>query len=346
MGNYLDNWLESVDYEQLKKKIDSRKVFIWGAFSNGKKVRNELENRGIYIYGYIDSHKGESLYDNLPIYKIENISETDSFVIVAVEGVRKPIVDSLQKCFKGNENVQWVYIFKLIPKITLVELSGYYEDIYGNKIFIEDENLKCRVELLGWNNVVEIGKNFQAMGTIRISFGGNVQIGNNVMLDKDTEINASNGGKVYLGESCNCAKESRIITQGAKIEIERCTSMGYRFYCLAGSNSYIKIGEDGMISHDVSVLATGGHSILDLERKENISKEGEEYCIIGRHVWIGKGATIMYNARIGEGSIIGANSLVKLKCDKNCIIGGNPGKVIRENATWDRRMNVDFEDVF
>ena len=81
----------------------------------------------------------------------------------------------------------------------------------------------------------------------------------------------------------------------------------------------------------------------DIQTRKNINSSREirkkRKVIIGNHVWIGIRVTVLYNTLIGDGSIIGAESLVKSKIPNNCIAAGNPAKVIKKNVTWCR-----FED--
>lgn len=50
---------------------------------------------------------------------------------------------------------------------------------------------------------------------------------------------------------------------------------------------------------------------------------------IEKNVWIGEGVVILPNVRIGENSIIGANSVITKDIPKNSVVGGNPVKIIR-----------------
>lgn len=52
--------------------------------------------------------------------------------------------------------------------------------------------------------------------------------------------------------------------------------------------------------------------------------------IIGNDVWIGNSATIMQGIKIGDGAIIGTNSLVTKNVAPYTIVGGNPAKEIRQ----------------
>ncbi|WP_404821566.1 acyltransferase [Brevundimonas guildfordensis] len=58
---------------------------------------------------------------------------------------------------------------------------------------------------------------------------------------------------------------------------------------------------------------------------------------IGDHVWIGAGARILKNARIGKGSIVAAVSLVAGKDYPPCsLIAGSPAVVKRSGTSWTR----------
>ena len=52
--------------------------------------------------------------------------------------------------------------------------------------------------------------------------------------------------------------------------------------------------------------------------------------IIGNNVWIGEGAAILSGVKIGEGSIIGTNSVVLKDIPPNSIAVGSPAKVIKK----------------
>lgn len=62
---------------------------------------------------------------------------------------------------------------------------------------------------------------------------------------------------------------------------------------------------------------------------------------IGNNVWIGENACILLGVVIGDGCIIGANSVVTREVKPNCIVAGAPAKVIKvydeEKKMWMRR---------
>jgi carbonic anhydrase/acetyltransferase-like protein (isoleucine patch superfamily) len=55
-------------------------------------------------------------------------------------------------------------------------------------------------------------------------------------------------------------------------------------------------------------------------------------CFIGHRCLIGMGATILDNAEVGDGCIIGAHTLIPkgMKIPPNSLVIGTPGKVVRE----------------
>lgn len=60
----------------------------------------------------------------------------------------------------------------------------------------------------------------------------------------------------------------------------------------------------------------------------NVKSKGD--TVIGNDVWIGNNATIMQGIKIGDGAIIGTNSLVTKDVPAYTIVGGNPAKEIRK----------------
>ncbi len=52
--------------------------------------------------------------------------------------------------------------------------------------------------------------------------------------------------------------------------------------------------------------------------------------VVGNDVWIGQNVTVLPGVHIGDGAVIGANSLVSKDIPPYCIAGGNPCRVIRK----------------
>ena len=52
--------------------------------------------------------------------------------------------------------------------------------------------------------------------------------------------------------------------------------------------------------------------------------------IIGNNVWIGDKATVLPGVSIGDGAIIGANSVVTKDVPAFSVVAGNPAKIIKK----------------
>lgn len=89
-----------------------------------------------------------------------------------------------------------------------------------------------------------------------------------------------------------------------------------------------------MVSLNVSILNNDAHSIFDIYTNSQINKEN--IITIKSHVWLGIKSTVLSSAEIGEGSIVGANSVVNKKFPNNCTIAGSPAKLLRKNIAWER----------
>ncbi|MGR3460588.1 MAG: acyltransferase [Alterinioella nitratireducens] len=119
-------------------------------------------------------------------------------------------------------------------------------------------------------------------------------------------------------------------------KIPRSIRIGDNFSC--GSmiiNAYdadIEIGDDVLISSNVSIRTHDMHMILDAETGAVLNPA--KPVIIEDHVWIGESVKIMPGVRIGRDSVIGIGTVVTRDVPPGCVFAGVPGKVRREGVTW------------
>ena len=97
---------------------------------------------------------------------------------------------------------------------------------------------------------------------------------------------------------------------------------GARIY----SNRLIKIGDYTCIAENVHIRSFSGHLIN--------GKSDSEEIVIGKACWIGSDVTILPGVHIGNGSIVGACSVVTKDIPPNSLAVGNPAKVIKTNVVW------------
>ena len=68
---------------------------------------------------------------------------------------------------------------------------------------------------------------------------------------------------------------------------------------------------------------------MDNNPFENSYIRNNKSVVIGNDVWIGQNATVLPGVHIGDGAIIGANSVVGSDVPPYTIVAGNPARKIR-----------------
>ena len=84
------------------------------------------------------------------------------------------------------------------------------------------------------------------------------------------------------------------------------------------------IGDGALIGHNV-VFATIDHDLDPLSRMNHYAP-----IRLGDNVWIGANAVITKGVTIGDGAVVAAGAVVTKDVPDNTLVGGVPGKVIRE----------------
>lgn len=123
---------------------------------------------------------------------------------------------------------------------------------------------------------------------------------------------------VFYGGDIICFKNSKLeigsgfVNSNVKI---RCTES-------------IKIGKDVAISHNVTIMDSDAHELINEGYKKT------KAINIGDHVWISSGAMILKGVEIGDGAIIAAGAIVTHDVPSNCIAAGIPAKIIKKDVNW------------
>lgn len=110
------------------------------------------------------------------------------------------------------------------------------------------------------------------------------------------------GDKLIIGKFCQIASGVMIIMNGANHRMSSVTT--YPF----------------------NIMGNGWEKVTP--KLKDLPFKGD--TVIGNDVWIGKNVTILPGVHIGDGAIIGANSVVTKDIPAYHIAGGNPCKIIRK----------------
>ena len=148
-------------------------------------------------------------------------------------------------------------------------------------------------------------------------------------VDNGAELRAGKNGKSFqLFYGCDV-----IVFSGGLLELGSgfCNS-DTKIRC----KNHISIGEDAVISHNVTIEDYDGHQLYNVDADGNREAVAISAPItIGDHVWIGAKATILKGVTIGDGAVIAAGSVVTKDVPAHCLCAGCPAKVIRENVEWE-----------
>lgn len=124
---------------------------------------------------------------------------------------------------------------------------------------------------------------------------------------------------VHFTSRVNNAKNIKINPQNASaVYLSFATSGGCYYQALNG----IEIGSGTIWSYNCCFISSN-HNFKDLTKHEK-----SEPISIGDNVWIGANCVILPAVRIGNNVIVGGGSVVTKSFPDNCIIAGNPAKVI------------------
>lgn len=103
-------WKMQTNFTELKTKCEGKKVYIWGAYLRGKRIREWLDEQKIAIAGYIDSDEAKKNYDTLSVYQPETVlKQPNTIVILAHKRIFQSVRSLLEKCHYISED-DHVYI--------------------------------------------------------------------------------------------------------------------------------------------------------------------------------------------------------------------------------------------
>lgn len=200
-----------------------------------------------------------------------------------------------------------------------IEITGPYSDDRGNKIIVgENTNFtNSTVNFKGENNIVIISDKNNNIRDLTITFYGSESI----FIKGKTEGRAQTRGVFRLGF-------------GSLIAISDFVTCTNPILMSCSEGTQILLGEDCMFATNNHIRTEDAHLIFNALTGDRVNTSQD--IIIGAHVWLSYAAKVYRGSIIGDGSIVGLNSIVKGHFPNNCTISGSPAKIIRKNVAWDR----------
>ncbi len=174
---------------------------------------------------------------------------------------------------------------------------------------------------------VFVGRNSTIKCKSKLRIGKNVKIANNCYIDALSIDGVQIGNNVNIGKYCSIEATGTVTNIGKGLIIE--DGVGLNSNCFLGCAGGIIIGQDTIIGELVT-MHSENHNFSDITKPikhQGINRQGIE---IGRGCWIGAKVTILDGAKVGNGFVIAAGSVVIAgKYDDNGIYGGVPAKLLK-----------------
>lgn len=201
-----------------------------------------------------------------------------------------------------------------LPGVLKPVLRAWYEIHFAIIVFVRRLIVYFYREPLFRSRCTSVGKNLNLYNDLPYIEGhADIRIGDDVTIAGRLYIATGR----FLEKPLLTIKDRVVIGGGTVISV----------------NQEVVIEEDVMISTDCRVADNDGHPReADLRAAHApLGSRDIRPVRIRRYAWIGNGAQIMKGVTIGEGAIIGANSVVISSIPDYCVALGNPAEVYFRN---------------
>jgi acetyltransferase-like isoleucine patch superfamily enzyme len=169
-----------------------------------------------------------------------------------------------------------------------------------------------------WLAGVSLGKNSKFFGRVYLSVHpeSEVNIGNACVFRSSFSSNT-----IGLKQKCFLSTQ-----RNAKIKIgDYCGFSG----AVIASQSEVTIGDRVLLGANVTIADSDRHP-LDAEDRTKGKGGDAAPIIIENDVWLGMNSVVLKGVRIGEKTIVAANSLVTKDLPPSVVAGGIPAKIIKK----------------
>lgn len=169
-------------------------------------------------------------------------------------------------------------------------------------------------------NGIQYGKHLKLYGWPFIfrSSQASIKLGNSISINSNFWSNLLG---LYQRTIIIAKKKGRVVI-GDRVGISGATIYAW---------SSIEIGDDTRIGANVKIIDTDFHPVNPLERLDgNNDVAGSQPIKIGKNAFIGMNAILLKGTVIGDNCVIGAGSVVSGVFADNCIIAGNPARIVKK----------------
>ena len=209
--------------------------------------------------------------------------------------------------------------------------DGDKESFYKTVILHDTSDYAAAVRLAHYAKTLKhLGKHVKIGAGVKIVNPQYVSLGDNVTISDDVTLIARGEGGITIKAGAHLCERVYLDTES---EDNGFIEVGERVYLGTGTTMFghmgLEIGDDTLIAQNVTL--TPYSHIFDDPTRNIVGQGGHSRKVtIGRDCYIGMRVAILYSGDIGEGSIVGAGSVVVKPIPPYSLAVGCPAKVIKK----------------
>lgn len=135
---------------------------------------------------------------------------------------------------------------------------------------------------------------------------------------------------VEIGSNNNIRGDAYMKISNARLEIGNFNNIRNNVFMNIGGD--ITIGDNCLFAA-VKFRSTDSHKIYDEASGQQVNADSPIF--VGNKVWLAEDVLLLGGARVGNGCVVGARSLIVSQLPDKCLAVGLPAKVVRAGIRWE-----------
>jgi acetyltransferase-like isoleucine patch superfamily enzyme len=179
----------------------------------------------------------------------------------------------------------------------------------------------------------KVGKNVIFGRNMVIRHPHKVVIGDNVIIDDDTLIDAKgedNEG-ITIGDYVTIGRFSSLVCKNADIQIGSHVNIGTTVKIVVANNGKIEIGNSIDIGSGCH-FSGGSYDYSQTDVLPSTQRVATKGIVVEDLAWVGAGVIILDGVHIGTKSIVGAGAVVTRDIPANSVAFGVPAEVVKQRV--------------